>query len=201
MKKVKRPLNHRQRQALATQQLIIDTARVLFLEQGYGATTIEAVSVQAGVAVSTVYGIYKNKRGILQAIREEWHHMSGQREIYQQAMMEHDPQCRLELFAHATRRQWETSASMMAIYESAAAVDAEAAAELKVAKTGRRATISHFLSESMPLLRSDLDSTTVIAIYLSLTHHEVYQELVGIFHWSPDAYESWLAALFKHQFL
>ena len=67
------PYDHRQRQALATQQLILETARALFLEQGYGITTIEAIAAAAGVAVSTVYAVYKNKRTLLKAIREAWH--------------------------------------------------------------------------------------------------------------------------------
>src|SRR5262245_39417849 len=116
MENVKK-LTHRQRQALATQQLIVESARDLFLEQGYAATTIDAISAKAGVAVSTVYAVFKNKRGILWAIRQAWHEESGQREIYQQALRESDPARRLELAAHATRRQWETGASMMQIYE------------------------------------------------------------------------------------
>ena len=70
MKNVNPSTSHRQRQALATRQIILEAAHRLFLEQGYGSTTIEVISAEAGVAVSTVYGIYKNKRGILKAIRE-----------------------------------------------------------------------------------------------------------------------------------
>lgn len=43
-------LTHRQRQALWTRRLIVDAARELFLEQGYSATTIEAIAEEAGVA-------------------------------------------------------------------------------------------------------------------------------------------------------
>lgn len=201
MENVNKPLTHRQRQALATQDLIVDTARQLFLEQGYGATTIDAISLKAGVAVSTVYNIYKNKRGILKAIREVWHQQSGQRDIYQQALQEANPQRRIEMAAHATRRQWETGASMMSIYLSAAAVDAEAGAELKEALEGRRANISHFIQHSASLLRSGLDAERATAIYLSLTKAEVYQELVEVFGWTAEAYEHWLAETLKQQLL
>src|ERR1700690_199842 len=128
MNNVKQPLSHRQRQALVTQGIILDAARELFLEQGYGSATIEAISARAGVAVSTVYGIYKSKRGLLKAIREAWHQDSGQRELYEQALQETTPARRMELAAKATRRQWETSAAMMSIYVGAAVVDSEAAA-------------------------------------------------------------------------
>ncbi|MBZ0285109.1 MAG: TetR/AcrR family transcriptional regulator [Anaerolineae bacterium] len=201
MENVNKPLTHRQRQALATQDLIVDTARQLFLEQGYGATTIEAISLKAGVAVSTVYNIYKNKRGILKAIREVWHQQSGQRDIYQQALQEANPQRRIEMAAHATRRQWETGASMMSIYLSAAAVDPEAATELKEALEGRRTNISQFIQHSTSLLRSGLDAERATAIYLSLTKAEIYQELVEVFGWTAEAYEHWLAETLKQQLL
>ncbi|MBI5668700.1 MAG: TetR/AcrR family transcriptional regulator [Chloroflexi bacterium] len=201
MEKVKYSLTHRQRQALETQRLIIDAAQDLFLEQGYAATTIEAISARAGVAVSTVYAIYKNKRGILKAIREVWHQASGQRDIYQQALQESDPQRRLELFAHATRRQWETSAAMMTIYTSAASADAEAAAELNTALHGRRAAITNFIRESAAMLRPGLSLERATAIYLSVTRPEVYQELVEVAGWTPDDYEAWLAEILKQQLL
>ncbi|MCC7445875.1 MAG: TetR/AcrR family transcriptional regulator [Anaerolineae bacterium] len=201
MEKVNKQLTHRQRQALATQKLIVDSARDLFLEQGYGATTIEAISAKAGVAVSTVYAIFRNKRGILKAIREVWHQESGQRDIYQQARQEADPYRRLDLAAHATRRQWETGAAMTTIYESAAAVDPEAAAELQEALHGRRTHLSGFVRDMAALFRPDLSADRAVAIYLSLTRHEVYQELVDVAGWLPDEYERWLAAILKQQLL
>jgi AcrR family transcriptional regulator len=201
MKNVNKQLSHRQRQALATQQVILEAARALFLERGYGTTTIESISEKAGVAVSTVYSIYKNKRGILAAIRETWHQESGQREIYQMALSESDPQRRMELFARATRCQWETSATMISIYNGAAAVDPDAAGELKEALAGRRANLSHFISETAAMLRPGLTHERAAAIYLALTHAEVYLELVDVFGWSSDEYETWLAEILKQQLL
>ncbi len=201
MKNVNEQLTHRQRQALATRQIIMEAARTLFLEQGYGTTTIEAISEKAGVAVSTVYSIYKNKRGMLAAIREAWHQESGQREIYEAALSESDPGQRLELFARATRRQWETSATMMSIYDGAAAIDLEAAVELRLALNGRRASLSRLIDETASMLRPGLTSEQATAIYLALTHAQVYLELVEVSGWSPDAYEDWLAATLKQQLL
>jgi len=201
MENVKGKLTHRQRQALATQALIVDVGRDLFLKQGYGATTIEAIAEQAGVAVSTVYAIFKNKRGILRAIREGWHQESGQRDIYQAALDEPDPGHRLELAAHATRRQWETSAEMMTIYQGAAAADLEAAAELAQARSGRRAGLGRFIASLTPMLRSELTGARAAAIFHALTLPELYQEMVSQWGWSPDEYEAWLAETLKQQLL
>src|SRR5260221_9721826 len=197
----KPPLTHRQRQSLVTQRIILDAARDLFLEQGYGSATIEDISARAGVAVSTVYGIYKSKRGILKAIREAWHQESGQREIYEKALQEMNAPRRMEFAASATRRQWETSAAMMSIYASAAAVDSEAAAELKEALAGRRHGMAKFIESTAPMLRSNLEKHRATALYLALTRPEVYQEFVEVFGWSPDEYEKWLADTLKQQLL
>ena len=165
------------------------------------ATTIEAISARAGVAVSTVYAVFRNKRGILKAIREEWHQQSGQRDIYQEAAAQTDPHRWLELAAHATRRQWETGANMTTIYHSAAVVDAEAAAELQTALAGRRENLTQRLRESPLMAHGQHELETLAAIFLALTRAEVYQELVDVAGWSPDAYETWLTQALQQQLL
>ena len=201
MENVKSTLTHRQRQALATQQLIVDAACELFLMQGYIPTTIEAISAKAGVAVSTVYAVFRTKRGILQAIRERWHQESGQRDIYRQAMEQPDPKRRLELAAYATRRQWETSGAMMTIYQAAAAVDPDAAAELSTALQGRRTFLTQFIGDMAEQLRPDLSPARAVALFYALTQPTIYQELVAIDGWSPEEYEVWLAATLQQQLL
>ena len=201
MEKVKSTLTHRQRQALATQQLIVDAACELFLMQGYIPTTIEAISAKAGVAVSTVYAVFRNKRGILQAIRERWHQESGQRDIFRQAMEQPDPKRRLELAAYATRRQWETSGAMMTIYQAAAAVDPDAAAELSTALQGRRTFLTQFIGDMAEQLRPDLSPARAVALFYALTQPTIYQELVAVDGWSPEEYEVWLAATLQQQLL
>jgi AcrR family transcriptional regulator len=201
MEHVKPQLTHRERQALATQQLIVGTSRELFAQSGYGTTTIEDIAAAAGVAVSTVYAIFKNKRGILQAIREEWHQASGQRDVYVAALQQPDPAQRLALAAHATRRQWESGAAMIAIYKGAAAVDKEAAAELATALSGRREHIGRFIAASLPLLRPGLREAEAAAIFRALTLAEVYEELVVVAGWTADDYERWLTAALHQQLL
>jgi AcrR family transcriptional regulator len=199
--KTKPKITHRQRQALATQALIVDTARRLFLEQGYHTTTIEMIAAEAGVAVSTIYAIFRNKRGILQAMREAWHLESGQRDIYAQAREESDPQKRLALAAHATRRQWETGAALTRIYNAAASADPEAAAELAVALEGRRKGLTVFIEEMVHDLRPELEAKRAAEIFLALTMAEIYDTLVRQRGWTPDEYETWLTTLLRQQLL
>lgn len=201
MAHVKTPLTHRQRQAQGTRDLIVGAAKELFLERGYAATTIEAVAARAGVAGSTVYAAFKNKRGILTALRESWHRASGAKDLYTEAENVLDPEARMERYAHATRRQWETGTAFVAIYTGAAAADPEAAAELRAAQAGRRENVGRWLASAAPLLRQDLAFEELTAVYLALTRAEVYTELVEVWGWSADAYEAWLADLLKQQLL
>ncbi len=195
-------LTHRQRQALWTRRLIVDAARELFLERGYAATTMDAIAKEAGVAVSTVYAIYKNKRTILRAIREAWHEQTRAREINEEASRQPDPERRLEMVAHATRRQWETGGAVVAVYQGAAAADREAAAELREALRGRRAALDRVV-EGMEeaALRPELSVDRAAAILRALCRAEVYRELVEESGWAPDEYEAWLGETLKGQLL
>ena len=47
---------------------VVDAARTLFFERGYGATTIEAISALSDVPPATVYRLFSSKRGILKAL-------------------------------------------------------------------------------------------------------------------------------------
>jgi len=194
-------LTHRQRQALATRRIIAEAARGLFLKRGYAATTIDAIAGEAGVAVSTVYAIFKNKRAILKEIRLAWHERTRAREINEEAAQESDPNRRLEMVAHANRRQWEFGGTLVAIYQGAAAADREAAAELEEALRGRRATLDRVVWGMEEALRPGLGVETAAAILRALCRAEVYQELVDGSGWSPDGYEAWLAESLKGQLL
>jgi AcrR family transcriptional regulator len=194
-------LTHRQRQALETRRLIAEAAGKLFLERGYAATTMDAIAGEAGVAVSTVYAAFKNKRAILKEIRLAWHDRTHAREINAEAARHPDPERRLEMLASSNRRQWELGAGMVAIYQGAAAADREAAAELDEALRGRRAALDRIVEGIEEALRPGLDSARAAAILRALCRAEVYQELVEESGWSPDEYEAWLVTMLKTQLL
>jgi AcrR family transcriptional regulator len=194
-------LTHRQRQALQTRRLIVDAARRLFLERGYGVTTMDAIAAEAGVAVSTVYAIFKNKRAFLREFRAALLDEARTREIHEEARKEEDPELRLEMMAHQNRRQWEFGGSMIAIHEGAAAVDREAAAELSEVLRSRRGVMTRFVQEMKDALRPGLDAGRATAILLALCQPAVYRELVEESGWSPDEYEAWLSEALKGQLL
>jgi AcrR family transcriptional regulator len=69
---VKRPRRYdstrRQAQARDTQRAILRAAHDLFVEQGYGRTTISAIAAAAGVSVETIYGAFGSKAALLHRV-------------------------------------------------------------------------------------------------------------------------------------
>ena len=72
-KRTKRAYDASRRRASAEERRgrILETARNLFGHYGYGATSIERIAGEAGVAVPTVYAMYRSKRAMLFALLDQ----------------------------------------------------------------------------------------------------------------------------------
>ena len=60
----------RRAQTRETQRHIAETARALFVERGYGATSIREIADAAGVAVQTIYNAFESKPAIVARIAD-----------------------------------------------------------------------------------------------------------------------------------
>jgi AcrR family transcriptional regulator len=60
----------RAEQARLTQRRILDAARELFLEQGYAATTMNAIAARAGVSAQTVYKAFGTKPALVKRLHD-----------------------------------------------------------------------------------------------------------------------------------
>lgn len=60
----------REEQAKATRRAVLQSARELFIAQGYGATTIEQIARRAGVSKPTVFSAVGNKQQLLRTVRD-----------------------------------------------------------------------------------------------------------------------------------
>lgn len=192
---------HRQRQAQVTRKMIVTAAQELFLEQGYICTTMEIIADRAGVATSTVYAVFGSKRGILRAIREDWHEHSHIREITYNSNPASAPDDLLDSLAKATAAQWESGAVVIAIYTGAAAADPLAAAELAQTLTSRREGLQYFARTLEPHLLPGMDVAHAAALLQALCLPEVYDELVRHSGWAVDEYQHWLGITLKRELL
>ena len=188
----------RQRQAAATRRRVTRAARQVFTARGYSSATIAEVAKAAGVAVPTVYKLYRSKRGLLAAVIEGW------RSEFVPASFEAlpaDPAAALAFWAGTIRRQWQHGLDIAALLASAAAAEPEVADELSARMKVRDAWVRRVAEIIEPNLASGLTPAQAAALLSALALPELYRELVIVRGWTPDAYQAWLERTLTSQLL
>ena len=179
---------------------VIAAARSLFLERGYGTTTIEAISTLSDVPPATVYRLFSSKRGILKAILDV--SIVGDDEAVPLADRPHvralftdpDPKDQLAGFVAVTSEVNSRTAPIYRILVSAASSDPDAAALLEDLNRQRQAgqgQIARSLARE-GALRPGLRERDAADIIHALMSPEVYRLLVLDRGWPPQRYERWL---------
>ena len=191
----------RQEKAELTRRRIAQAARRLFAARGYGATTLTAIAGEAGVAVQTVYAVYRSKAGILRALREDVLREPRAEALFQEALAARRASGKLELFARSIRRRWESGHDVVAISEDAGATDPAVRREVDALLTVRRKGLAQFARSIGGDLMPGLDAPRATAVLDALTLPALYAELVIVHGWTPDEFESWLARTLKGQLL
>jgi AcrR family transcriptional regulator len=200
--------SHQARTRLA-RTAVVTAARNLFLDRGYAATTIEAISDLSGVPAATVYRLFSAKLGILKALLDV--SIAGDDETVplperpgvRALLADPDPSRQLSGFADITCGIMSRTEPVYRILVSAAAYDPDAAA-LLTAQTQHRqqgqAQIARVLARAgalQPALR-ERDAADIIHALMS---PEVYRLLVGDRGWSTSKYAQWLKRTLVSQLL
>jgi AcrR family transcriptional regulator len=188
---------------------VVEAARHLFLERGYGVTTIDAISEQADVPAATVYRLFGSKHGILKALLDvaivgddEDVPMAVRPEV--RSLLESaDPHEQLAGFVRIAAEVNTRVGPLYRILVSAAGTDPEAAMVLdeltRQRQQGQKA-ISRSLAGAgalAPGLR-ERDAADVIHALLS---PELYRLLVIDRRWKSGRYEQWLTQVLVDQLL
>lgn len=201
---VNRKPSLRAEQAAVTRRRIAGAARLLFTRDGYGATTLKAIADEAGVAVQTVYAVYRSKAGILRELRDSVVFQPEAESRYRAAIdvaVAGDPHAAIAGFARSIRIRWETGADIVLVDREAGSTD-RSLHELGLGAYERRREGLRALAGALgPSLRSGAGPEAALATLDALTLPDVYVELVRGLGWTPDAYEDWLAAALRRQFL
>jgi AcrR family transcriptional regulator len=188
---------------------VVVAARELFLERGYGGTTIEAISERADVPAPTVYRLFSSKHGILKAlvdvsiVGDDQQVPMGDRPVVRSLLESPDPAKQLAGFVAISAQINARVAPIYGILVGAAATDPDAAALLdeltRQRQQGQRA-IARSLARNGALgpgLR-ERDAADLIHAFLS---PELYRLLVVDRGWSPKRYATWLEATIAAQLL
>jgi AcrR family transcriptional regulator len=194
--KGKRPYRspHRQQQAAATYERIVRAARSLFLELGYAAATVEAISERAGVSVPTLYTTLGGKRAILWAMLDGMSREVGVPERYEQIIAEPDPVRRLQLLVRVQCDFMQRNGDLLEVLRTAAAVDPEAATAWREGGN-RRHQDCRLLVDSLArddVLRIGLSAKEAADLMWFMAGPETYLHLVVEQQWPLDRYEPWL---------
>jgi AcrR family transcriptional regulator len=188
---------------------VVDAARSLFFERGYGTTTVEAISERADVPTATVYRLFSSKHGILKALLDvsivgdhERVPMAERPEV--RSLVRHpDPREQLAGFVSVAVRVNERVAPLYRILVSAAGTDPDAAVLLddltRQRQEGQR-TIARALARARAL-RPELRERDAADLIHALMSPELYRLLVVDRGWKPDRYERWLTDTLGDQLL
>jgi AcrR family transcriptional regulator len=188
---------------------VVEAARHLFLERGYGATTIEAISESADVPAATVYRLFSSKHGILKSLFDvsivgdhESVPMSDRPQV-RSLLADRDPSRQLAGFVAVVAEVNGRIAPLYGILFSAAGNDPDAAALLdqltRQRQQGQRA-ISRSLARA-GALRPELKERDAADVIHALMSPELYRLLVLDRDWKPERYERWLAQTLVDQLL
>jgi len=196
--KTPRP-SYRQEQAEATRMRIADAAQRLFAARGYGATSIEAIAREAGVANRTVYASFGAKRHILSAICERWLERADARGLARTILDEPDATVRLRGAARWLSTLYSTDFDVVRILDAALDEDAETRDLLRAKLRGRNGVMDSLISSVEAQLSLPLADAK--AIYRAYAAPGVYGELVVDSGWPPERFQRWLADILVAQLL
>ena len=173
-------IDRRERMALQTRRDILQTARRLFAERGYAATSVNDIAEEASVAVQTIYTRLGSKRGIVTALLEVIDEEAGVREAAAAIAAASTPADVLRTQNRLTRDLQERCGDIVGALIAAAALEPEVAqvvAEgLRRHRHGARVTINRIAE--LGGLRHDLPADHAIALLSAATTHDAWYELV-----------------------
>jgi AcrR family transcriptional regulator len=206
MDTVKRP-DKRAERSRRTREKVIEAARELFVAQGYGATNLQEVADRAGVAVQTIYFVFRNKRTLFKDVVDT--SIAGDSEPV--ATMDRAwfraacaaPTASEQLRAHVrgTREILGRVAPIMPLIAAAAATDPEIAAQWPDGADPRY-TVHRAAAEALagkPDVRPGVSVALAADLLFGLLSPELYLVFVRDRGWSPQSWEDWAYATLSAQ--
>ena len=188
---------------------VVDAARTLFLDRGYGATTVEAISDLSDVPPATVYRLFSSKHGILKSLLDvsiagdDEDVAVAERPQVRSLLGEGDARQQLEGFVAVTVQINARIEPLYRILVSAAGTDRDAAAlldELTRQRQQGQRVIARSLAKA-GALKTDLRERDAGDVIHALMSPEMYRLLVVDRGWKPERYERWLANILIDQLL
>lgn len=188
---------------------MVEAARELFVQRGYAATTMEAISDAAGVPTATVYRLFESKPGILKSVLDV--SIAGDdddlavadRPDVRMLLGSDDPRRQLREFVAIAAQINARVGPLYAVLVTAAGLDNDSAALLEQLTRQRhqgQRTIARAVARS-DHLRTGVRERDAADIIHALVSPEVYRLLVIDRSWTNERYETWLTSTLIDQLL
>jgi AcrR family transcriptional regulator len=209
--KSSRPAEGRTGQARTrlARRAVVEAARDLFLERGYAATTVEAISLRSDVPPATIYRLFSTKLGILKALLDvsiagddQGLTLQGRPEV-SALFAEPDPEKLLAGFAGISVAINTRSTEVYRILVSASGSDPEAAA-LLTSYTRMRDQGQQLIAAALArarVLQPGMRERDAADIIHALMSPELYRLLVIDRDWPPERYGKWLTSALTDRLL
>ena len=193
--------SRRQEQARETRLRVLHAAHDLFVEQGYGRTTIADIARAANVSAETIYATFKNKRNLLHHVwditigGDDQEVLFHERPEIEALRAEPDLRKRLKLQARMSAVTARRMTPFLVALEGAAASE-PAAADLL-------AEISRQRYEGLGVMARDAAATGQLGVskqecrdlMWATMDGLLWHRLVGQKGWTDDQYAEWLSRM------
>ena len=193
--------SRRQAQAKENRSAIVTAARDLFIEHGYGRTTMADIARAAGVSVETIYAAFANKATLL---HRAWDITVGgddddvvfhERPEVMTIRNEPDLAKRLMLHASFSTRTAQRIAPFQLMVQSAAGADPAAAAMLDEMARQRVAGMTVMAAEAATTGQLAVSEDECRDVIWSMTDGVLWHRLVNERGWTNERFADWLGRM------
>jgi AcrR family transcriptional regulator len=197
----------RAEQARQTRQRMVQAARELFVKHGYGATTLQDIADEAGVAVQTIYFTFGNKRALLKELVDV--SIAGDdepvatidRPWFQTALAAETAHAQIQGLVHGASETLSRVAPIVEVLRTAAATESEISGLWPQGLDPRftvYATAATVLV-SKPDARGELSASHAADVLFGLLSPELYLLFVRDRAWTPEHWEQWACQTLRSQ--
>ncbi|WP_433320222.1 TetR/AcrR family transcriptional regulator [Micromonospora sp. CA-269861] len=183
-----------------TRRRVLQAAYELFVDQGYGATTLQGIAERAGVAVQTIYFAFGNKPSLLKELVDVT--IAGddepiptmQRAWFRDALAADTAEAQLRAHVGGTCEVLQRVAPIMDVLRAAGAQDPSLAG-LWQQDTDPRLEVQTAAARSLiakPGARADLTVEHAADLLYGLLSPQLYLLFIRDRGWTPDRWEQWV---------
>ena len=181
----------RERQRAVTRVAVVEAAGRLFVERGYGGTSVAAIATEAEVSPETVYAVFGTKRELLHAVVQSAATGAVEggavvdEDLVDRVRAEPDVRRRFEMMAEATRDTLRRVGPLDEVVRAAAVADPEIAALQQEHEAQRLADVRklvRLLAEGGPLRVPEREATDLMWALSRST--DLYRALTVDRRWS-----------------